>query len=138
MNRCFALLCALMTVAGAAQAKPATGDNSDGNACVFIRSVSDYRVLDASNLIVWAPNRRHAYLVELSMPLHSARSAFELALVDRNRDGRLCGFGMDRIAVYDSVFPQSSTVVGMTRLDEAQLAALGEQYKMRLTRGVRF
>ena len=48
----------------------------------------------------------------------------------------LCGYGMDRIVVADSsaAFRTPSTILGMTRLDDAGIAQLEEQYDVRLTR----
>lgn len=104
------------------------------NECVFTRSIYDFKALDRNNLVIWAPSRSKAYLVELSMPLPELKFANRLALVDRNHDGMLCGYGMDRIVVADSSFAQPSTILGMTRLDAAGLAQLEEKYAVRLTR----
>lgn len=52
--------------------------------------------------------------------------------LDSNHDGRLCGYGMDRIVVGDTSFPQWSTITSMTPLDEPALAKLEEQYKVSL------
>ena len=74
-------------------------------------------------MVIWAPSRSKAYLVELSMPLPELKFANRLAFVDRNHDGMLCGYGMDRIVVADSArqFRTPSTILGMTRLDDAGL-----------------
>jgi Family of unknown function (DUF6491) len=118
--------------AGAAQtARPATADR---DACIFSRSVQDFRALDRNKLVVWAPGRRNAYLVELTMPLSDLKFAHEIALVDRNRDGRLCSYGMDRIVVGNGFLREPSTISGVTRLDEARLAQLEAQYGVKLTR----
>jgi hypothetical protein len=48
----------------------------------------------------------------------------------------LCGYGMDRIVIADSGFGfrTPSTILGMTRLDDAGLAQLEEKYDVRLSR----
>ena len=70
------------------------------------------------------------------MPLPELKFANRLAFVDRNHDGMLCGYGMDRIIVADSGFGfrTPSTILGMQRLDAAGLAQLEQQYDVRLTR----
>ena len=70
------------------------------------------------------------------MPLPELKFANRLAFVDRNHDGMLCGYGMDRIVIADSSFGvrTPSTILGMTRLDDAGLAQLEEKYDVRLTR----
>lgn len=122
---------------GAATAHAAAANSTaraGKNDCVFVRSIYDFKALDRNNLVIWAPSRSKAYLVELAMPLPELRFANRLALVDRNHDGMLCGYGMDRIVVADSSFAMPSTILGMTRLDDAGIAQLEEKYDVRLTR----
>ena len=111
--------------------RPATAHR---DACIFSRSIQDFRALDRNKLVVWAPGRRNAYLVELSMPLSDLKFAHEIALVDRNHDGRLCSYGMDRIVVGNGALREPSTISGVTRLDNARLAQLETQYGVKLTR----
>lgn len=119
--------------AAAAKDQSRTGNND----CVFARTINDFKVLDRSKMVIWAPSRSKAYLVELSMPLPELKFANSIAVVDRNHDGMLCGYGMDRIVVADSSaagFRTPATIMGMKRLDDAALAQLEQQYNVRLTR----
>jgi hypothetical protein len=113
-----------------------TSSHAGKNECVFARTISDFKVLDRNKMVIWAPSRNKAYLVELSMPMPELKFANTIAVVDRNHDGMLCGYGMDRIVAVDSGpgFRTPSTVLGMTRLDDAALAQLEQQYDVRLTR----
>src|SRR5262245_54648909 len=120
--------------ATSAQATAESTSRAGKNECVFTRTIYDFKALDRRNLVIWAPSRSKAYLVELGMPLPELKFANRLALVDRNHDGMLCGYGMDRIVVADSSFAQPSTIMGMTRLDADGLAQLEEKYDVRLTR----
>src|SRR6185503_20070219 len=97
------ILCALIssTALAASVAKPPSANTSrpvnatkkkNDNACAFLFTLYDWQRLDNSNLIVWA-SRKEAYHVRLFSPLVQLNSAFSIALVDRNRDGLLCGFG---------------------------------------------
>ena len=131
-----ALVAAGIDLSAGASAHATTNSTSRAgtNECVFTRSIYDFKALDRNNLVIWAPSRSKAYLVELSMPLPELKFASRLALVDRNHDGMLCGYGMDRIVVADSSFAQPSTIMGMSRLDAAGLAQLEEKYDVRLTR----
>jgi len=129
-----ALLAALLAVSvGAAQAAATTnaGKPSSGNDCVFIRSVGQYRAVDDDKIVIWAPGRRHAYLLELTMPLFGLEGSWHMAMIDHDGDGRLCTW--DRIGVRDFGQPQTATISRMTRLDDAQLAALEEKYHVSLT-----
>jgi hypothetical protein len=127
-----AVTTALTTAVLGAAAK--TIEGSGGNDCVFSRTIDNWTALDDRNLIIWAP-RRHAYLVELSFPLHSLRYTVDVGIVDRNHDGRICGFGTDRVFVPGNpTFPEDSTILSMTRLNDDLLRALGERYEVDLKR----
>lgn len=133
------LLAAVMAAAGiglgASADASATSARASKNDCVFTRTVHDFRPLDRSHMVLWGPGRK-AYLVELSFPLPELKFANRLAFVDRDNNGMLCGYGMDRIVIADSGFGirTPSTILGMTRLDDAGLAQLEEKYDVRLTR----
>jgi len=125
--------------AGASVPAAATTDNTsraNKNECVFSRTIYDFKPLDRNKMIIWAPTRSKAYLVELSMPMPELKFANRIAFVDRNHDGMLCGYGMDRIVVADSSpgFRTPATIMSMQRLDDAALAQLEQQYDVRLTR----
>ena len=135
------LIAALAVSIGAgasAHATTATDKSRIGkNDCVFASTINDFKVLDRNKMVIWAPTRSKAYLVELSMPLPELKFANRIAIVDRNHDGMLCGYGMDRIVVADSSaagFRTPATIMGMKRLDDAELAQLEQQYDVRLTR----
>lgn len=127
------LMLALGVLAATAAGATSSGsDPASGNTCIFFRTVHDYRALDRNKLVVWAPGRRSAYLVEVGMPLTDLTWANRLAFVDSNRDGRLCGYGMDRIVIGDTSFPQWSTIISMKPLDEAAMAQLEQEYNVSL------
>ena len=130
---------AMSMVAGASAPAVASTDTSSHagkNECVFTRTINDFKVLDRNKMIIWAPTRSRAYLVELAMPMPELKFANTIAFVDRNHDGMLCGYGMDRVVAVDSSpgFRTPSTVLGMKRLSDADLAQLEQQYDVRLTR----
>jgi Family of unknown function (DUF6491) len=125
--------------AGASAHAAASTDNTsraNKNECVFSRTIYDFKPLDRDKIVIWAPTRSKAYLVELSMPMPELKFANRIAFVDRNHDGMLCGYGMDRIVVADSsvAFRTPATIMSMQRLDAAALAQLEQQYDVRLTR----
>jgi hypothetical protein len=129
------LIAALATgVVAAAQAASPPAANNHGNACVFINSVGQYRSLDRDKIVIWAPGRRDAYLVELSMPLFGLAGSWQMAMIDNDHDGRLCGFSMDRIGVRDMGRPESSSIKSMSRLTDEELDALEQQYDVQLRR----
>jgi hypothetical protein len=132
-----ALAAASAVAAEPAASKPAGNENSpstntaDTNACTWSSSIDDWRRLDDRTLIVWA-SRDNAYLVELSMPLFDLGSTESLAIEDHNHDGRVCGFGMDRVIIPHSGYPQSAIISSMKRLDEAGMQQLAQQYNFKV------
>jgi hypothetical protein len=133
-----AVLAVCMGAGASAHAAASTDNKSraNSNECVFSRTIYDFKPLDRNKMVIWAPTRSKAYLVELSMPMPELKFANRIAFVDRNHDGMLCGYGMDRIVVADSspAFRTPATIMGMQRLDDAALAQLEQQYDVRLTR----
>ena len=132
----FAAVAIAMAAGASAQASASTDTSHAGkNECVFARTIHDFKVLDRNKMIIWAPTRSKAYLVELSMPMPELKFANTIAFVDRNHDGMLCGYGMDRIVAADSSpgFRTPATVMGMTRLNDTDLAQLEQHYDVRLT-----
>jgi hypothetical protein len=134
----FALVIALSSISigaasvGTASATSATTPKKDGNDCVFISTVGQYRVLDRSNVVIWAPGRRNAYLLELSMPLFGLKSSMQVAMIDRDHDGRLCGFSMDKIAVRDFGQPEAASIRRMNKLGDEDIVQLEEKYGVQL------
>jgi hypothetical protein len=130
------VLAAVLAVAGismGASADAAT-THASKNDCVFTSAIRDFKPLDRTKMVIYGPGRK-AYLVELSFPVPELKFANRLAFVDRDHNGMLCGYGMDRIVVADSIaFRTPTTILGMQRLDDAGLAQLEEQYDVRLTR----
>lgn len=106
----------------------------DDNSCIFAGTINDWRGLDSRNLVIWAPNSHVAYHVTLGFGLTDLRSTETLGVIDGNGDGRLCGFGMDQLVVTSGPYPEKSTITGMTKLDDAALAELGDKYKVNLVR----
>jgi hypothetical protein len=58
-------------------------------ACVQISRIRSYEQLDARNLIVFAPDRQHAYHVEVAGACRGLRPGFGLEV--QGASGRLCG-----------------------------------------------
>jgi hypothetical protein len=102
--------------------------------CVFVRDISNWRVLDSRNVVLFTPNERRAYLMQLGTPVSDLKYSFKVAFIDRDRDGQLCGRSLDKVQAADSMVRQPATIMGMIRLDEAGLAALETQYNVKLTR----
>jgi len=102
--------------------------------CVFVRNVTNWRVLDNRHVVLFTSNRQRAYLAELGAPASDLTHAFRIAFVDRDGDGRICGRSLDKVQALGSLVPQPATIMGLTRLDDTGLQKLEAQYDVKLGR----
>lgn len=108
-------------------------DASKGRECLFSSQPRSWRVLDQQNLVIWGASQKDAYLVKLFAPVQDLRFTETLAFIDDDHNGMICGSGGDKIAVPDSKISSFPTpITSMRRVDDAELVALGEKYKMKL------
>lgn len=68
--------------------------------CIFIKSIDDWKVLDAYNLVIYAPARTAAYHLELVTYCRPLQFANRIGIASR-LDGRLCAFGGDALLAGD-------------------------------------
>lgn len=102
--------------------------------CVFVRSISSWRVLDRRNVVLFTGNANRAYLAQLGMPASDLTYAFKVAFIDHDRDGQLCGRSLDKVQAVGSPVGQPATITSMTRLDETALQELEARYDVKLIR----
>jgi hypothetical protein len=91
-------------------------------ACFYPRQAQDFRVLDRSNLIVYAPNDRNAYHVQVSPPSHDLRYADSLAFIPSN--DRICGYAGERLIIGGSTAGQPAAIIAVSRLSPESLESL--------------
>lgn len=123
----------LLTCAGLLSHSTYATDAAKERDCLFVSQTQNWRVLDSQQLILWGPSQKVAYLVKLFAPVSDLPFSEALAFIDDDHDGMICGNGGDKIAVPNS--PTSSfptTITSMRKVDDAELLALGEKYKMKL------
>lgn len=72
------------------------------DACVFIRNIDDWVVIDPTTLIVHAPPRKDAYLLKLFAPLPDLDFKECVGFEDSDHNGQLCGLG-DDLVVHDQI-----------------------------------
>lgn len=93
------------------------------NQCVFFRTLYDWRPLNNRSLIVWAPSRKHPYLLELDRPCLGLKFAHSIGFT--SRDSRLCGFGGDSVLVRSGGgSPERCPIGAITPLTEEGLQSL--------------
>lgn len=108
-------------------------DTGKDRECLFSSQPQSWRVLDQQQLIIWGPSQKDAYLVKLFAPVQDLRFTETLAFIDDDHNGMICGDGGDKIAVPGSKVSSFPTIItSMRKVDDAELLALGEKYKMKL------
>jgi hypothetical protein len=92
------------------------------SACFYAEQVQNFRVLDRSNLIVYAPNESNAYRVTISPPSTDLRFTDTVAF--RPAAGRICGYAGQRLVVGAALSPDVVAIINVARLSRASLDAL--------------
>lgn len=110
------------------------GATRNSDECEFVRNISNWRVLDSRNVVLFTANARRAYLAQLSPPASDLTHAFKVAFIDHDRDGQVCGRSLDKVEAVGSPVSQPATITSMTRLDETGLQELEARYDVKLTR----
>jgi hypothetical protein len=96
-----------------------------GTDCFTTSMARDFRYLDDTNLIVFAPARQ-AYHVELGGTCIGLRGRTRIAL--SSRTDRMCGFAGEAVIVNGS-FPERCPVLSVRRLDADGLEALLDRFE---------
>jgi|SRR5690606_9914691 len=133
MKRAIALSLALAlcgTANAAANAEPAVSQDD----CAQLHLIRGVTPLDSRTVVIYEGPGRKAYLAKLSAPLPELKFAFRYAYVDSDYDGRICGRSLDSIILPDEAIRIPARIISMTKLDDAGIQALEEQYDVKLTR----
>lgn len=107
------------TTAGDRAAAPEETD------CLRTSLIRDWDVLDERNLIVYESNR--PYRVELTQTCFGLDFAQMIGFYDRSADGRICGYGRDRLVVDRTAIPQDCSVAAVDELTEEQAEDLKQR-----------
>ena len=100
------------------------------NQCIFFRRLYDWKPLNDSNLIVWAPSRNNPYLIQLVRRCSALR--FTLSLGFYSRDSNLCPLGGDAVIVDGGGGrAERCAIGGITKLTEESLQSLLDQASSR-------
>jgi Family of unknown function (DUF6491) len=111
--------CASSRAASERAATPLPGTD----ACVFIRNIYDWQVINPTTMIVYAPLRKDAYLLKLFAPVQDLDFKERVGFEDSDHNGQLCGFG-DDLVVRDEIGARRTPIVAFRRLTPEQLRQL--------------
>ena len=88
----------------------------EGSSCFNQRDISDYKVLDRGNLIVYGRPISRAYHIQISPPASSIRGSDTISF--RSMSGRICGFAGDELIIPNSMFQESYSIITVKQLNE--------------------
>ena len=88
----------------------------EGSSCFNQRDISDYKVLDRGNLIVYGRPRSRSYHILISPPASSIRGSDTISF--RSMSGRICGFAGDELIIPNSMFQESYSIITVNLLNE--------------------
>lgn len=91
-------------------------------ACFQVRDVQDFKVLDRSNLIVYAPNEANAYHVRISPPASALHFAEGLSFLPAL--GRICGYAGERLIVGPPQSAERFSIIDVSRVSSQSLETL--------------
>lgn len=92
---------------------------SSGRDGFFVRNIFDWRAIDNENLVIWAPNRRNAYLVRLASYCHGLNFA-ETLVVD-SKLPYLDSSGLGHVVIFNPT-KQRCLIDTLERVDDYDTA----------------
>ena len=93
--------------------------------CVFQSTISDFTVLDNEHVVFFSMGGRKAYLTQITPGCFDVKSRVQLAAVDGDRNGQICGFGRDSIAYQGLGMVEDCRIMGMEELSDERREQLG-------------
>ena len=88
----------------------------EGSSCFNSRDISDYKVLDRSNIIVYGRPSSRSYHIQISPPANSIRGSDTISF--NSWSGRICGFAGDELIIPNSIFQERHSIFTVKQLDE--------------------
>lgn len=103
--------------------KPASVPALSGtSACFYPREVQNFRVIDRSTVVVFAPNENNAFVLRVSPPSVELRGAEALAFQPER--GRICGYAGERLLVSPGRSAERLAIIDVRQLAPDAVEAL--------------
>jgi len=96
------------------------------DACVFQSSISGFKPLDDSHVILYGPRNKDAYLAEITPGCFDLSHQSSLAAIDGDGNGQICGYGRDDIAYQQFGRMERCRLFRLEKLTDERLAAVME------------
>jgi hypothetical protein len=126
---CFALVACVSSgpesQLGRKDDKPKRIEMTRTSDCVFQRNIDGFDALDDNYVVLYAQGRRKAYLADITGGCFDVKSQSQLAAVDGDRNGQICGFGRDSIAYRRLGMVEDCRIIGLQELSDERRIELG-------------
>jgi len=109
----------------AADKQPEISTEGLKSGCFYTRSASNWEAVNRSQIIVYAPSRSKAYLLNIAPPANSVRFSSTIGFAGRDR---ICGRPGERV-ILGSGMDRGHAIMDVRQLDEATLAAYEDSIK---------
>ena len=97
------------------------------DACVFQSSISGFKSLDDRHVVLYAFGNRDSYLAEVTLGCFGLQNQFELAAIDGDGNGQICGYGRDNIAYHELGRTESCRILSLEKATDERIAAILEK-----------
>ena len=93
--------------------------------CVFVSTISDFHALDDRHVVLYSMGERKAYLAEMTGGCFDMKYQSQLATVDGDHNGQICGFGRDSVAYRRMGVLEDCPIMGLEDLSNERREAIG-------------
>lgn len=121
----------------------ATPQKEDGprpartDACVFQSAITGFQPLDDSHVILYdGVGNKHEYIAEITPGCFDLSHQVNLAAIDGDGNGQICGFGRDNLAYEQFGRTESCRITTLELLTEEGLAKVREKEAKKKSRKV--
>lgn len=105
------------------------GPSSSTEDCMFSTFVNDWAPVDKDTFILYGPGRHDAYLGRLAIPAIDMTLSLRMAVIDDDRNGRICGQSLDSVTFADPIIPGKIFIKSLRKITEEEAKALIAQSK---------
>ena len=101
-----------------------SGPSSSTEDCMFSTFVDDWAPADKETFILYGPGRHDAFLGRLAMPAIDMNLSLRMAVIDDDRNGRICGQSLDSVTFPDPIIPGKIFIKSLRKITEEEAEAL--------------
>lgn len=119
---------ALLSACATTEPQDESPSTARTDVCVFQSSITGFNPLDDSHVVLYdGVGNKSAYLAEITPGCFDLSHQVELAAIDGDGNGQICGYGRDNIAYHQFGRLESCRVTTLERLTDERLTEVLEK-----------